>query len=101
MLRYISIKKWSSIKINLTYEIFSKCYVIYINRLKGDRNSFVHIAYKLNQDLKKIRDNMLWDLRKNYLLLLEGLPVETGRHNILNYLFNDGILMEVCAFMSK
>ena len=81
-------------KINLFIEFI----YIYINRIKGDVNSYLHIAANLNQDIKNIRVNMLWDLRRNYLMLLEGLPLETGRDNILNYLFDAGILREVSAF---
>lgn len=92
-------KKWSSIKIELTFNVFSNMYVIYLIKNRGDKTSFYHIGYKLQQGLKKIRDNTLWILRKKYIQLLEGLPLQTCRDNILTYLLNELIVKAVCEFM--
>jgi len=53
----------------------------------------------IKEKLNEYKLNYLWNHRKNYLMLLEGLPLETGRDNVLTYLLNHEIVKEVCSNM--
>ena len=93
------IKKWSSIIIHLCFNLHDNRFVIYIKKEYGDSSSYVHIAVELENKLQRISNNRFWFLRKNYLQLLEGLPEQTGRDNVLTYLFDGGIVRDVCSNM--
>lgn len=95
-------KSWCLIKIELSFNPFKNMYVIdtYMKRnLSEDYTPYYFISEKFLNDLNDIKANMVWNIRKNYLMLLEGLPLETGRNNILTYLLNDEIVKAVCEFM--
>jgi len=100
MIRFTNIRKWASIKINLAFNLWNNSYVIYLNKRKGDISSYAYIANKLQQDLKTIRDNKLWDLRRNYIMLSEGLKLGPNINNkTLTYLLNDDIIKECSSFI--
>jgi len=93
---------WCSIKIELSFDAFKNMYVIHLYLKRNSQENseaYYYISKKILNDLNAINSNILCLIRKNYLLLLEGLPLETGRDNVLTYLLNDEIVKAVCEFM--
>lgn len=89
-------KLWASIIIGLGYCPNTGKYTVPISRIRGCKNSSRYFSKEFGD---KIKLNHLWFLRNNYIKLLDGLPVETGRDNVLTYLLNEEIIKEVCSFM--
>lgn len=93
---------WGSIKIELSFCPIRNIYSIhtYKKRSYDDSITQFYISKKFDKKINEINTNLLWNLRKNYIKFLEGLPLQTSRDNVLTYLFDDGILKAVCEFMS-
>ena len=92
-------KLWSVIKIKLGYCPHYGSFILPISRIRGCRNSYSYVSMIIKEKLNEYKLNYLWNHRKNYLMLLEGLPLETGRDNVLTYLLNPEIVKEVCSNM--
>ena len=93
----INRKGWASFQIELRYDYLFASFIIIITIDRGDDNPMKYVINKIYENFNPAY--YLWYLRKNYINLLEGLPLQTSRDNILNYLLNPDIGKELCSFM--
>jgi hypothetical protein len=94
-------RNWCSIKIELSFCPFKNMYKIHIYKKfsSHDSLSYYYVSETFKKKINEVNTNYLWIVRKNYLQLLEGLPEQTGRDNVLTYLLNDGIVKAVCELI--
>jgi hypothetical protein len=73
------------------------CFILEMNRLKGESFTFYNIYNQLKHDIKQ---SLNWLMRKNYINLLEGVDLKQGEENhIEHYLLDELICREICSYL--
>jgi len=93
----LSFEYWFKMEIRIYYDKEKDCFILEINRLKGESFTFYNI---FNQIKHKIKQSINWLMRKNYINLLEGLKIIQGKETpIEHYLLDKLICREICSYL--
>jgi len=95
----LSLEYWFKMEIRLYYdnEKEKDCFILEMNRLKGESFTFYNIYNQLKHDIKQ---SLNWLMRKNYINLLEGVDLKQGEENhIEHYLLDELICREICSYL--
>jgi len=92
-----SFEYWFKMGIRIYYDKEKDCFILEINRLKGESFTFYNI---FNQIKHEIKQSINWLMRKNYINLLEGLKIIQGKETYIErYLLDELICREICSYL--
>ena len=91
--------RWFRGEISVAYDVKRNETFIDFNRLRGDSVGYCQIARLFIDKLNDASKDRIWNIRKNYLKLYEGIAENCEMTDIMKYLLNEVMCWELASFM--